>query len=1016
MGKKLSLTIIVCLVLQLVQPVISQQTAYYNNPEYDYRTAVDLFHKEKFTAAMELFGNIKETISDKEHLMYASCVYHIAVCAYELLNNDAEYKLTSFIQEFSENARTSSARLYLANLYYRDRKYKRALELYKEIDNKMLHTSEQHEFFFKLAYSAFSEDDMNTASFYFSKVKDTESIYASSATYYFAHIAYEEKNYNIALQHFRRLTTDETFKDIVPYYISQILYFQKKFDELVVYVAPLLQQSSVRRLPEILKLAAEAHFNLQQFDIALPFFERYAELSGRLTPEEQYKIGYAYYRTQQFEEAIVPFQEATNANDSIAQNAHYHLGYCYIQIGNKQLARTAFHQAYKIHKNKIIAEDALFHFAKLSYELGVNPYNEAIIAIMDYIERYPDSHRLDEAYEYLVNLYFQTKNYKGAMASIEKVKRPNEKLNMIYQKIAYFRGVELFNDRNYREAIEVFDKSQKHPYDRQLRAQALFWKAEAHYQLREFDNAIKGYTAFLGSPGAFGSDLFLKAHYNLGYSYYNKKQYNQALTHFRTFLDGSQQKNTPLVYDAFIRQGDCLYALQRYREAIASYERAIKPDVAFADYALLQKGFTRGILSDHNGKISDLNEFIKLFPRSPYMPDVIFELANTYLVIQNSNKAIEYYKQIIDRYPNSSYRVKSMLKIGMTYYNLGDNRKALEQLKDINKEYSGSPESKEALVIMRNIYTEMNQVEEFFVYVKDMSGTTVTVTEQDTISYIAAENAYMKGECVNARKGFENYIKNFPNGQFLANAYFYKAECDYQAEKYTDALVGYEYIIANRWNKFSETSLLKAARIHFTKTNWKKAGEYFSLLKEKAETPENIQIGRVGQMRSLYNLGQYTQAIQAAESLLEAQKPNDENIDEARSIIGKSAYKVEDISKAISVFNQQKRLKSEFGAEAFYYIALIHYKLGKYEDSERHIFELINTLPSYEYWIAKAFILLSDNYVATDNIFQAKHTLKSVIDNYDGKELVEIALQKLKEIEEKEKRSIEQPIIEEIEE
>lgn len=992
-------------ILQVFQPVISQQTAYYSNPNYDYKTAVDLFEKENYTAAMELFDKIKTSISNNEDIMYASCEFHIAVCAYKLLNNDAEYKLTNFINNYSENSRTSSARLYLANLYYRDKKYKKAIELYKNIDNTMLHADEQDEFFFKIGHSAFLEDDLNTSSFYFTKIKDNQSIYAPYATYYFAHIAYEEKNYNIALEHFNKLSNNQTFKNFTPYYISQILYYQQKYDELAVYIEPLLKQTSVTRLPEILKLAAEAYFNMQQYDKSLPFFEKYSELSPKLTPEEQYKIGYAYYRTQAYNKAIVPFQEATNANDSLAQNAHYHLGYCYIQTNNKQLARTSFHQAYKIHSNKLIAEDALFHFAKLSYELGINPYNEAITAIMDYIERYPNSYRIDEAYEYLVNLYFQTKNYKGAIESIEKVKKPNEKLNMVYQKITYFRGVELFNDKKYKEAINIFDKSLKHTYDSQLRTQVLFWKAEAQYQLREYDNAIKGYTIYLGTPGAFGSDLYSKAHYNLGYCYYNKKQYNQALTHFRTFIEGSKQKNTTIVYDAYLRQGDCLYAVQRYKEAISSYEKVIKPDFAFADYALLQKGLTKGILSEHNGKISDLNEFIKQYPKSPYMADAIYELANTYLIVQNTNKAIEYFEKIITNYPNSSYRVKSMLKIGMTYYNTGNSTKALSLLKQVSKEYSGTPEAKEALVIMRNIYTEENKVEDFFVYVQEMSGSTVAVTEQDTITYIAAENAYMKNDCVQARKGFENYLKNFPNGQFVANAYFYKAECDYQAERYNDALIGYEYIILEKWSKFSETSLLKAARIHFSSKNWNKANEYFTLLKNKAEYPENIQIGHVGQMRALYEAKNYAKAIQSAETLIEAKKTEEEHIIEARSIIGKSAYEVEDISKAISTFNQQKNLKSEYGAEAFYYIALIQHKLGHYEDSEKFIFELINTLPSYEYWIAKSFILLSDNYIATDNIFQAKHTLKSVIENYEGEELVGLALQKLKEIEKKEKEN-----------
>ena len=39
------------------------------------------------------------------------------------------------------------------------------------------------------------------------------------------------------------------------------------------------------------------------------------------------------------------------------------------------------------------------------------------------------------------------------------------------------------------------------------------------------------------------------------------------------------------------------------------------------------------------------------------------------------------------------------------------------------------------------------------------------------------------------------------------------------------------------------------------------------------------------------------------------------------------------------------------------------------------------------YWTARSFIILSDVYVAKDNDFQAKETLKSVIENYPHDEM-----------------------------
>ena len=51
---------------------------------------------------------------------------------------------------------------------------------------------------------------------------------------------------------------------------------------------------------------------------------------------------------------------------------------------------------------------------------------------------------------------------------------------------------------------------------------------------------------------------------------------------------------------------------------------------------------------------------------------------------------------------------------------------------------------------------------------------------------------------------------------------------------------------------------------------------------------------------------------------------------------------------------------------------------------------------------AKGFILLSDKYLAENDAFQAKYTLQSVIDNFEGGELKDLAQEKLDQIIEQE--------------
>src|ERR1043165_9193816 len=75
--------------------------------------------------------------------------------------------------------------------------------------------------------------------------------------------------------------------------------------------------------------------------------------------------------------------------------------------------------------------------------------------------------------------------------------------------------------------------------------------------------------------------------------------------------------------------------------------------------------------------------------------------------------------------------------------------------------------------------------------------------------------------------------------------------------------------------------------------------------------------------------------------------------------------------------------------EAKYMVAKILFEQQKYKNSIDTCFKLKNKYSSYEYWIAKTFILIADNYYAQGNAFQAKATLESIVENYDGDKAVQ---------------------------
>lgn len=76
-------------------------------------------------------------------------------------------------------------------------------------------------------------------------------------------------------------------------------------------------------------------------------------------------------------------------------------------------------------------------------------------------------------------MYIQTRNYKEALAALDAIKNRTAAGNAAYQKVAYYRAVELFNDRDYNDAIKLLNKAITTNSDALIQAQAIYWKSEA---------------------------------------------------------------------------------------------------------------------------------------------------------------------------------------------------------------------------------------------------------------------------------------------------------------------------------------------------------------------------------------------------------------------------------------------------------------------------------------------------------------------------------------------------------
>ena len=464
--------------------------------------------------------------------------------------------------------------------------------------------------------------------------------------------------------------------------------------------------------------------------------------------------------------------------------------------------------------------------------------------------------------------------------------------------------------------------------------------------------------------------------------------------------------------DALFRLGDGYFITKDYQTAIDYYDQGIglMPDslkdlgyqLSDVDYAVFQKGLAHGVLGKPKEKIEILQELLEQHQGSGYVDDAKFEMAKSFSVLGAGDTAITWYERVVNEHPNSSYVKKSLLNMGLEQYNRNDNEKALATFKQVIAEYPATQESKEALVSIKNIYVDLGDIDSYSDYVSGLSFANITQSSLDSASYEAAELVYMRGDCMTAIQDFSKYLGKFPKGIFSLNAEFYKAECQNKIGDTTSlkaALKGYAYVLQGPKTSFTEKALVNTAAIHYQLKNYAKAIDSYYQLEEIAEYNSNIALARIGQMRCAFFLKEYADAIAGARVVLATSKISNEVQNEAHYMMAKSGLEIDDYNLAMQEFIiTQERTRSEIGAAAKYYVAYIHYLRSEHDSSEKRIFELARMVPSYDYWVAKGFILLADNYLQADNTFQAKATLQSVIDNNTNEELISMAKAKLEKI------------------
>ena len=939
----------------------------------------------------------KDVAGDKEYAR---------VCKeYELRSENSLELLEAYLKQYPDSRHANRIEAMMASVYFEEGKYPEAIALYRSCNLDALPDKERDEAALKLATSYLKLGNLEEAKVWFTLLKEVSKTHQADAVYNLGYIDYVEGRYDAALKTFTSLKNDDVYDSLVPYYIGEIHLTRGEYKQADEVASDYLRHFAGHKdEAEMNRIQGEARSAMKDYLNAIASLEAYVNAVPQPQRKAMYELGMSYYHTGAYSKATEMLGRTTMEQDALAQNANLHMGLAYLQLKERNQARMAFEQASVADHDLAVKEQALYNYALCIHETSYSPFAESVTVFERFLNEFPASRYRERVNDYLVETYMNTRSYDAALKSIAKISKPGPRIMEAKQKILFRLGTQAFANARFEEALQYFNRSlEVGQYNFATQADASYWRGEAYYRLKNYKAAGQDFRKYLELTKNKRSPEYGLALYNLGYTDFNQKNYQGALNWFGRFVNESVHDNKQVLADAYNRMGDCNFYARKFDDARRSYDKAEQVDPSLGDYSLYQEGFVKGLQRDYTGKIQSLNQLITNYPQSQYIDDALYEQGRAFVQLEDNANAIERFQALVKTFPQSNMARRAANEIGLLYYQDDKYPEAIAAYKEVIKNYPGSEEARLAQRDLKSIYIDLNKVDEYADFASTIpGGANFDVNERDSLTYVAAERVYMRGEMTEARNSFMKYLQTFPEGAFSLNANYYIGLIDYNQQNYESASAHLNKVLEYPDNKYSEEAMMMSAEMAYLAKDYARSLELYKLLKDRASTPERRQLAATGMLRSAAMTDNKEEVILAATAVLSDAKVAPELENEARHYRAKALVDVNQLSHAVEdwqVLAQDTR--NVYGAEAKYQLAQYLFNAGKTAEAEKEVLNYLEVSTPHAYWLARSFVLLSDIYAKLDRKLEARQYLLSLKQNYQADDdiagMIESRLEKLNE-------------------
>jgi len=676
---------------------------------------------------------------------------------------------------------------------------------------------------------------------------------------------------------------------------------QKAFDDGFYDVAIRYIEQFLNKFPQTEKqiqarlLLGQCYFFKSQYLKAFETFQGLLQFS-EFKDTTLFWLGETYFKGSDYREAEKHYWQLIELypDSAYIPQAYYSLGWTYFEQNDFKKAKDTFLVLIKKFPTHQLSEDSSFKLGECEYNLG--SYEIAIQYFKNYVLKYIQSTRHAEAYLYIAEAYYYLEDFLTAITyyarsaeiaydykltfmskvsmgwcylklgkhelakkAFDDAQAISDEKNIMSDDI-FLGQANLYSEMGEnKKALEAYknliDKFKTSPRI----VEAHLGKANIHYALKDYDNAISEYHWIIEN---YGSDvdrraMVEKAYYGLAWTYLKSGKIDQSIRTFEVIMAKTGNKNVRI--SSLTQIGDAYQDIDELDKAIDIYDRILKdyPESIYTDYvqfrqaiALLKLNrieaatlsfksletnfpeskylkdvkYYLGVAyfkkSDWTNAINNCLAYLKLVPTSKYFTsEAKYIIGLSYFNLKDYKNSQKYFNELLSSNPDQESLVRvAELNIAKCTYFLGNEKVAIRELKIISEKYPKTDTAQDAIMWLADHYLEKNEIENAILYYTSFLESFPGSKQKNLVNYELGQAYYTIGE-VDKAINYYKLIDNNTNMEIYAKAQLAIAEIFSKDMEPTNAIETYSKIIEST-PEFKRDAFLKIAQIY------KKGREY----------------------------------------------------------------------------------------------------------------------------------------------------------------------------------------------